>query len=45
METVLLAVTEVVMTDGVVKTVVLPEVVRVWPTGQVVMVSLVTSVT
>ena len=43
--TVLLTVTAEVMTEGVVRTVVLPEVVKVWPTGQVVTVDFTTSVT
>jgi len=37
-------VTEVVMTLGVLRTTVEPAVVKVWPTGQVVTVSLTTSV-
>ena len=44
-ETVLWTVNWVVITLGVLKTIVLPEVVKVWPTGQVVIVELVTSVT
>ena len=44
-ETVAVEVTEVVTTDGVVKTVVEPAVVRVCPTGHVVIVSLVIAVT
>jgi len=43
-EMVAVEVTAVVMTDGVLRTVVLPAVVRVWPTGHVVMVELTISV-
>jgi len=43
-EMVAVEVTAVVITDGVLRTVVLPAVVKVWPTGQVVMVELTISV-